>query len=113
KLTGRAVTDYSNASRTLAFDIQNLRWDGQLCEVLGIPIEALPGAAPSAQVYGQTRADAFFGAEVPVAGIAGDQQAALFGQACHRHVLGKNTYGTGNFVLLNIGGGAPPPSPGV
>jgi glycerol kinase len=113
KLTGRAVTDYSNASRTLAFDIHNLRWDGELCDVIGIPIEALPEAAPSAQVYGQTRADAFFGAEVPVAGIAGDQQAALFGQACHRHGLGKNTYGTGNFVLLNIGGGAPPSSSGL
>jgi glycerol kinase len=113
KLTGRAVTDYSNASRTLAFDIHGLRWDEELCDLLGIPIDALPEVAPSAEVYGQTQADAFFGAQVPVAGIAGDQQAALFGQACHRHGLGKNTYGTGNFVLLNIGSGAPPSSAGL
>jgi glycerol kinase len=68
---------------------------------------------PSAEVYGTTRPEAFFGAEVPVAGIAGDQQAALFGQAAHRHGLGKNTYGTGSFVLMNTGREAPPPSEGL
>jgi glycerol kinase len=113
KLTGRAVTDFSNASRTLLFNIHDLSWDGELCNLLGVPIESLPEPVPSAQVYARTRPDAFFGAEVPVAGIAGDQQAALFGQACHRHGLGKNTYGTGNFILLNTGREAPPPSAGL
>jgi glycerol kinase len=103
KLTGRAVTDYSNASRTLLFDIRQLSWDGELCELLSVPVGALPEAVRSAELYGSTDPDAFFGARVPVAGIAGDQQAALFGQACHHHGLGKNTYGTGSFVLLNTG----------
>ena len=113
KLTGRAITDFSNASRTLLFDIHGLRWDEELCELLSVPIDALPEPVPSAEVYGTTDPDAFFGARVPVAGIAGDQQAALFGQACHRHGLAKNTYGTGSFVLLNIGEEAPAPSPGL
>jgi glycerol kinase len=113
KLTGRAVTDYSNASRTLLFDVFGLRWDEDLCALLGVPEAALPEAAPSAQVYGTTRPDSFMGAEVPVAGIAGDQQAALFGQACYTEGLGKNTYGTGSFVLLNTGAEPPPPSPGL
>ncbi len=113
KLTGRAVTDYSNASRTLLFDVFGLSWDEDLCALLGVPAAALPEAAPSAQVYGMTRPDSFLGAEVPVAGIAGDQQAALFGQACYTEGLGKNTYGTGSFVLLNTGAEPPPPSPGL
>jgi glycerol kinase len=113
KLTGRPVTDYSNASRTLLFDIHRLRWDDDLCALLGVPATILPEPAPSAEIYGTTRPDAFFGAEVPVAGIAGDQQAALFGQAAHRRGLGKNTYGTGSFVLLNIGRAVPPPSEGL
>jgi glycerol kinase len=113
KLTGRAVTDYSNASRTLLFNIHDLRWDEELCGLLGVPLEALTEAVPSAEVYGHTQPEAFLGASVPVAGIAGDQQAALFGQACHRHGLGKNTYGTGNFVLLNTGGEPAPPSAGL
>jgi glycerol kinase len=113
KLTGAAVTDYSNASRTLLFDIHSLSWDEELCAVLSVPMAVLPEAVPSAQVYGETRAEAFLGAEVPVAGIAGDQQAALFGQACHRHGLGKSTYGTGNFVLINTGGEPPPVSAGL
>jgi glycerol kinase len=113
KLTGRAVTDFSNASRTLLFNIHELRWDGALCDLLGVPGNALPEPVPSAQVYGLTRPDAFFGAEVPVAGIAGDQQAALFGQACHRPGLGKNTYGTGNFILLNTGNEPSPASAGL
>ena len=113
KLTGRAVTDFSNASRTLLFDIHNLRWDEELCDLLSVPVNALPDALPSSQTYANTRPDAFFDAEIPVAGIAGDQQAALFGQACHRPGLAKNTYGTGNFVLLNAGDSAPPASPGL
>jgi glycerol kinase len=113
KLTGRAVTDFSNASRTLLFNIHDLRWDEELCDLLGVPVDALPEPAPSAEVYGRTSPGAFFGAEVPVAGIAGDQQAALFGQACHRRGLGKNTYGTGNFVLLNTGEEVPSTSAGL
>jgi glycerol kinase len=113
KLTGRAVSDYSNASRTLLFDIHRLRWDEDLCGLLGVPAEILPETVPSAEVYGATRPEQLFGAEIPVAGIAGDQQAALFGQAAHRHGLGKNTYGTGSFVLLNTGQQAPPPSEGL
>ncbi len=113
KLTGRAVTDYSNASRTMLFDIAALRWDGELCAELGVPLEALPEALPSAHVFAETEPDAFFGARVPLAGIAGDQQAALFGQACHEEGLGKNTYGTGSFLLLNTGPRRPLTSPGL
>jgi glycerol kinase len=113
KLTGRAVTDYSNASRTLLFDIHELRWDEDLCELFGVAEAALPEPRPSAEIYALTNPDAFFGAEVPVAGIAGDQQAALFGQACYRPGLGKNTYGTGSFVLMNIGREPSPPSAGL
>ncbi len=80
KLTGRHVCDVSNASRTMLFDIRKLAWDGSLCELLGVDPSALPEPVPSAQVYGRTGE---FGGDVPVAGIAGDQQAALFGQACH------------------------------
>jgi len=113
KLTGRCVTDYSNASRTLLFDIRALGWDGELCELLGVPMECLPEPRPSAEPYAETDADAFFGARVPLAGIAGDQQAALFGQACVSPGLGKNTYGTGSFVLLNSGTEVPPVSEGL
>ena len=113
KLTGRAVTDYTNASRTLLFDIHRLRWDDELCGLLTVPQAALPELVRSADVYGETRPEAFLGASVPLAGIAGDQQAALFGQACHRRGLGKNTYGTGSFVLMNTGEEAPPPSEGL
>jgi glycerol kinase len=104
KLTGRHATDYSNASRTLLFNIRELRWDPDLCELLGVPERALPEPLPSAHVYGETSE---FGGSVPVAGIAGDQQAALYGQACHEPGLGKNTYGTGNFLLQNAGAGSP------
>jgi glycerol kinase len=110
KLTGAHVTDLSNASRTMLFDIRKLGWDPELCELLGVPEGALPEPVPSAQVYGHTEE---FGGEVPVAGIAGDQQAALFGQACHRHGMAKNTYGTGSFVLLNTGTEAPDPGEGL
>jgi glycerol kinase len=110
KLTGRHVTDQSNASRTMLFDIHRLRWDPDLCELLGVDPSTLPEPARSAEVYGTTDV---FGGEVPVAGIAGDQQAALFGQACHRPGMAKNTYGTGSFVLLNTGAEAPDPGDGL
>ena len=104
KLTGRHLSDYTNASRTMLFDIRRLRWDEELCDLLGVDPAALPEPVPSAEVYGTT---SVFGGEVPVAGIAGDQQAALFGQACHSPGEAKNTYGTGSFVLLNAGTEAP------
>ena len=110
KLTGRHVTDYSNASRTMLFDIRRLRWDPELCDLLGVDPSSLPEPVPSAHVYGRT---GVFGGDVPVAGIAGDQQAALFGQACQRAGMAKNTYGTGSFVLLNTGGEAPEPGEGL
>ncbi|HET6998701.1 MAG TPA: glycerol kinase GlpK [Solirubrobacterales bacterium] len=110
KLTGRHVTDYSNASRTMLFDIQRLAWDQELCALLGIDPARLPEPLPSSHVYGTTTE---FGGEVPVAGIAGDQQAALFGQACHHPGMAKNTYGTGSFVLLNAGAEAPRPPAGL
>jgi glycerol kinase len=104
KLTGGHVTDYSNAARTLLFDIHKLEWDDELCALLGVQPAALPEPLPSAHVYGETTE---FGGGVPVAGIAGDQQAALYGQACHEPGLGKNTYGTGSFVLQHVGSRAP------
>src|SRR5207247_3130428 len=103
----------SNASRTLLFDIHLLRWDEDLCQLFGVAEQALPEVLPSAHVYGPTLPDAFLGAAVPVAGIAGDQQAALFGQACLAPGLGKNTYGTGSFVLMNTGSELSPPSAGL
>jgi glycerol kinase len=110
KLTGRHATDHTNASRTMLFDIGCLSWDGELCALFGIDPAQLPEPLPSAHVYGTT---AEFGGEVPVAGIAGDQQAALFGQACHRAGTAKNTYGTGSFVLLHAGSEAPAPPDGL
>ena len=105
KLTGgRAhITDYSNASRTLMYNIQDLCWDKELLEILGVPEAILPEVKPSAYVYGYTDSSVFFGESIAVAGIAGDQQAALFGQACYGEGLAKNTYGTGSFILLNTG----------
>ena len=107
KLTGRHVTDYTNASRTMLFDIRKLGWDEELCELLGVDPSRLPEPLPSSCVFGTTGE---FGGEVPVAGVAGDQQAALFGQACHHPGMAKNTYGTGSFVLLNSGS-EPPRAP--
>jgi glycerol kinase len=100
KLTGRHLTDYTNASRTMLFDIRRLEWDAEICDLLGVDPTRLPLPQPSSCVFGTTTE---FGGEVPVAGVAGDQQAALFGQACHRPGMAKNTYGTGSFVLLNSG----------
>jgi glycerol kinase len=110
KLTGTHLIDYSNASRTMLFDIRRLAWDGELCDLLGVDPGALPETVPSSQRYGST---SVFGGDVPVAGIAGDQQAALFGQACQQPGETKNTYGTGSFVLLNTGTEAPEPGEGL
>ncbi len=102
KLTGGKthVTDYTNASRTMLFDIQNLCWDEEICRRLDIPMEMLPKVCSSSQVYGYANLQ---GLEVPIAGIAGDQQAALFGQGCFQPGEAKNTYGTGCFLLMNTG----------
>jgi glycerol kinase len=113
KLTGEHVTDTSNASRTMLYDIGAGRWDPELLELLDVPERSLPRVLPSAGVLGQTRPEALHGHAVPVAGVAGDQQAALFGQACVDPGMGKNTYGTGSFVLLNSGFVAPLPEPGL
>jgi glycerol kinase len=113
KLCGEAATDPSNASRTMLFDIASGRWDDELLELLAVPVAALPRVATSCGVIGETRPDVFHGHAVPVAGVAGDQQAALFGQACVDEGLGKNTYGTGSFVLLNAGYKPPRPVPGL
>ena len=113
KLTGLHLTDVSNASRTMLFDIAAGRWDPELLELFGVPERALPEVRPSAGPFGPTLPGALHGHAVPVAGVAGDQQAALFGQACVDPGMGKNTYGTGSFVLLNAGFAAPPPAPGL
>lgn len=107
-LTGGSVhvTDYSNASRTMLFDIHNLEWDEHLCDVLGIPMSMLPKAVPNSMIYGKTDLKLPSGIDfsgIPVCGSAGDQQAALFGQACFKPGDVKNTYGTGCFTLMNIG----------
>lgn len=104
KLTGGRVhvTDYSNASRTMLFNIHTLRWDNEILALMGIPACMLPKAMPSSEIYGYTDA-AFFGASVPIAGAAGDQQSALFGQACFAPGESKCTYGTGAFLLMNTG----------
>ncbi|APC49111.1 glycerol kinase [Virgibacillus halodenitrificans] len=105
KLTGGKVhvTDYSNASRTLMYNIYDLKWDEELLDVLEIPSSMLPEVKASSEVYGNTVNYHFFGQEVPIAGMAGDQQAALFGQACFEKGMAKNTYGTGCFMLMNTG----------
>jgi glycerol kinase len=113
KLTGEHVTEPTNASRTLLFDIGAGRWDEGLCDLLGVPLRALPEVRPSIGDFGTTRPEALHGHAVPVAGIAGDQQAALYGQACLDPGQGKNTYGTGSFVLLNAGTAQPPAPPGL
>jgi glycerol kinase len=105
RLTGGAqhVTDASNASRTLLFDITSGRWSDELCSLLEVPAGALPEVVPSTGVIGTTDPEAFLGLSVPIAGVAGDQQAALFGQACYAPGSSKCTYGTGSFVLTNTG----------
>ena len=96
------VTDYSNASRTLLFNINTLEWDDELCNILEVPKSMLPEVKPSSCVYGETDSE-FFGGPIKIAGAAGDQQAALFGQTCFTEGEAKNTYGTGCFMLMNTG----------
>ncbi|MFS0674274.1 glycerol kinase GlpK [Ornithinibacillus sp. 179-J 7C1 HS] len=105
KFTGGKVhvTDYSNASRTMMFNIHELKWDEELLDILTIPQTMLPEVRSSSEIYGTTDNDHFFGQKIPLAGVAGDQQAALFGQACFREGMVKNTYGTGCFMLMNTG----------
>ncbi|WP_417897536.1 glycerol kinase GlpK [Bacillus haimaensis] len=97
------VTDYSNASRTLMYNIHDLKWDEELLEILQVPKSMLPEVKGSSEVYAKTVDFHFFGQEIPIAGAAGDQQAALFGQACYEKGMAKNTYGTGCFMLMNTG----------
>ncbi len=105
KLSGETthVTDYSNASRTLMYNIYDLKWDEELLEILTVPRSMMPEVRDSSEIYANTVDYQFFGYEIPIAGIAGDQQAALFGQACFDEGMAKNTYGTGCFMLMNTG----------
>ena len=96
------VTDVTNASRTMLFDIRKLRWDETLCRELGVPLSALPRVVESGEIVGMCSADVL-GEEIPIAAMAGDQHAALFGQCCFQTGMAKNTYGTGCFVLMNTG----------
>ena len=114
KLTGGRVhaTDPTNASRTLLFDITRLRWSKELCDLFNVPIEILPEVRPSAGDFGKT-VTSFFGKAIPITGVAGDQQAALFGQGCCGVGQAKNTYGTGAFLLLNTGKKVPRPGEGL
>ncbi len=114
-LTGGEVhaTDATNAARTMLFDIGTLRWHPDLCSLFGVPIEALPQVRPSSGTFGVTDSSAACGPGVPIAGIAGDQHAALFGQAAFAPGDAKNTYGTGSFVLMNVGAEVPPPADGL
>jgi len=114
-LTGGRVhaTDPSNASRTMLFDIGTLAWDPDMCTLLNVPMHALAEVLPSSGRFGVTSEDSGVPAGIPISGIAGDQQSALFGQACFTPGMAKNTYGTGSFVLLNIGSTCPEPSEGM
>jgi glycerol kinase len=107
------VTDVTNASRTLLFDIRLREWSSELCELFGVPMHILPEVKPSSGRLGLTSADCAAGRGIPVSGIAGDQQAALFGQACFEPGMTKNTYGTGSFVLMNVGEECPDPVEGL
>jgi glycerol kinase len=107
------ATDVTNASRTMLCDIRSRTWDADLCELLGVPIAALPEIVPSSGRIGVTASSCGVPGEIPVSGVAGDQQAALFGQACVTPGMAKNTYGTGSFVLLNVGEECPPPTEGM
>ncbi len=113
KLCGEHVCDPSNASRTMLYDIGARRWDPDLLALLDIPERSLPRVATSAGQIAQTRPEALHGHAAPLAGVAGDQQAALFGQGCVEPGMAKNTYGTGSFVLLNTGFAPPAPAPGL
>jgi glycerol kinase len=115
KLTGGRVhaTDPSNASRTMLFDIRALDWSTELCEFLHVPASVLPSVEPSSGRFGVTDPEAFLGLSIPISGIAGDQQSALFGQGCFQPGRSKNTYGTGSFLLLNAGTQPPPLKEGL
>lgn len=114
-LTGGEVhaTDTTNASRTMLFDITNLGWSADLCDVFGVDRTALPEVVPSSGRIGLTSSRCGVPEGIPISGVAGDQQAALFGQACFTAGMAKNTYGTGSFVLLNVGDNCPPPTAGM
>ncbi len=114
-LTGGTVhaTDPSNASRTMLFDIRTLAWSTEMCELFGVPMRALPEVRPSSGRFGVTSDRCGVPVGIPISGIAGDQQAALFGQACFVPGMAKNTYGTGSFVLLNVGPQCPTPTDGM
>ncbi|MEY3265599.1 MAG: glycerol kinase GlpK [Ilumatobacteraceae bacterium] len=107
------VTDPSNASRTMLFDINTMQWSPEMCDLLHVPISVLPQVQPSSGRYGVTTDVAGVPNGIPISGIAGDQQAALFGQACTSVGMAKNTYGTGSFILLNVGTTCPAPSEGM
>ena len=115
KLSGGSVhaTEPSNASRTLLYDIRSGRWSPELCELFGVPMSCLPEVQPTSGRFAMTAPDSAAGLHVAVSGMAGDQQAALFGQACFSPGMAKNTYGTGSFVLVNLGREAPPPVEGL
>jgi glycerol kinase len=115
RLTGGIVhaSDVTNSSRTMLFDIRKLDWDAELLDLMGVPRGVLPEVKPSCGPIGHTDPDAFFGAHIAISGIAGDQQAALFGQACFTPGGTKNTYGTGSFVLMNTGTDAPSSTSGL
>jgi len=105
KLTGGKVhvTDYTNASRTLLYNIHNLEWDQELLDILDVPPYILPKVRSSSEIYGYTDKNEFFGQHIPISGIAGDQQAATFAQGCYEKGMTKITFGTGSFLLMNTG----------
>ena len=115
KLTDGAahVTEPSNASRTMLFDIRSLQWSPEMCSLLGVPIEALPAVSATSGRFGVTADTTALGPGIAISGVAGDQQAALFGQACFEPGMTKNTYGTGSFVLMNVGQVCPEPVDGL
>jgi glycerol kinase len=115
RLTGGRVhaTDPSNASRTMLYDIDDLRWSSELCDLFDVPESCLPEVRPSSDRFGVTDPEVAAGITAPISGIAGDQQAALFGQACFDPGMAKNTYGTGSFVLVNLGSTLPAPAEGL
>jgi glycerol kinase len=115
KLTGGAVhaTDTTNASRTMLLDIRSGEWSSELCDLFGVPTHVLPEVKPSSGRFGTTAASCPLGQGIPISGIAGDQQASLFGQACFAPGMSKNTYGTGSFVLMNVGSNCPEPVEGL
>jgi|TARA_B100001750_G_scaffold248510_1_gene280432 glycerol kinase len=115
KLTGGSthVTDVTNASRTLLFDINKGCWAAELCDLLGVPGTSLPEVLPSSGRFGTTADTTALGRGIPISGVAGDQQSALFGQACFEPGMTKNTYGTGSFVLMNVGTACPEPVDGL